>query len=118
MLLGPIAVGLLNVLDGVVDTPNRILVMTTNHPEKLDPALIRPGRIDKILYLGVRQQLLRALIAQSQYWPRSPRRPSPSAHPLPPPPPFPAVPAMISTARRRSLRPLRQATCARQKRRA
>jgi ATP-dependent 26S proteasome regulatory subunit len=26
--------------------------MTTNHPEKLDPALIRPGRIDKILYLG------------------------------------------------------------------
>lgn len=26
--------------------------MTTNHPEKLDPALIRPGRIDKILHLG------------------------------------------------------------------
>jgi len=44
--------GLLNVLDGVVDTPNRILVMTTNHPEKLDPALIRPGRIDKKLLLG------------------------------------------------------------------
>jgi len=44
--------GLLNVLDGVVDCPNRILVMTTNHPEKLDPALIRPGRIDKIIYLG------------------------------------------------------------------
>jgi ATP-dependent 26S proteasome regulatory subunit len=44
--------GLLNVLDGVVDTPNRILVMTTNHPEKLDPALIRPGRIDKKLFLG------------------------------------------------------------------
>ena len=44
--------GLLNVLDGVVDTPERILVMTSNHPEKLDPALIRPGRIDKQLYLG------------------------------------------------------------------
>lgn len=26
--------------------------MTTNHPEKLDPALIRPGRINKQLYLG------------------------------------------------------------------
>ena len=25
--------GLLNVLDGVVDTPERIVVMTTNHPE-------------------------------------------------------------------------------------
>jgi SpoVK/Ycf46/Vps4 family AAA+-type ATPase len=47
--------GLLNVLDGVVDCPNRILIMTTNHPEKLDPALIRPGRIDKIIYLGYLQ---------------------------------------------------------------
>ena len=44
--------GLLNVLDGVVDAPNRLVVMTTNHPEKLDPALIRPGRINKKLYLG------------------------------------------------------------------
>lgn len=44
--------GLLNVLDGVVDTPGRILVMTTNHPEQLDPALIRPGRIEKKIMLG------------------------------------------------------------------
>jgi chaperone BCS1 len=44
--------GLLNVLDGVVDTPGRIVVMTTNHPEMLDPALIRPGRVDKKLLLG------------------------------------------------------------------
>lgn len=44
--------GLLNVLDGVVDSPGRILVMTTNHPEKLDPALIRPGRINRRLHLG------------------------------------------------------------------
>jgi chaperone BCS1 len=44
--------GILNVLDGVVDTPGRILIMTTNHPEMLDPALIRPGRIDKKLLLG------------------------------------------------------------------
>lgn len=43
--------GLLNVLDGVVDCPNRLLIMTTNHPEKLDPALIRPGRIDKMIKL-------------------------------------------------------------------
>lgn len=44
--------GLLNVLDGVVDTPGRILIMTTNHPEHLDPALIRPGRIDKKILLS------------------------------------------------------------------
>eukprot|EP00300_Choanocystis_sp_HF-7_P003909 c12978_g1_i1.p1 GENE.c12978_g1_i1~~c12978_g1_i1.p1 ORF type:complete len:597 (+),score=129.17 c12978_g1_i1:219-1793(+) len=44
--------GLLNALDGVVDCPGRIVVMTTNHPEKLDPALIRPGRINMKLHLG------------------------------------------------------------------
>lgn len=44
--------GLLNVLDGVVETPGRMVIMTSNHPEILDPALIRPGRIDKILELG------------------------------------------------------------------
>ena len=44
--------GLLNILDGVVDTPERIVIMTSNHPEKLDPALIRPGRIDRQLLLG------------------------------------------------------------------
>jgi chaperone BCS1 len=44
--------GILNVIDGVVDSPSRIIVMTTNHPEKLDPALIRPGRVDIKLLLG------------------------------------------------------------------
>ena len=44
--------GLLNVLDGVVDAPNRIVIMTTNHPERLDPALIRPGRINKQILMG------------------------------------------------------------------
>jgi len=44
--------GILNVLDGVADTPGRMLIITTNHPEMLDPALIRPGRIDKKLMLG------------------------------------------------------------------
>jgi len=44
--------GLLNVLDGVVDSPGRIVIMTSNHPDQLDRALIRPGRIDKKLMLG------------------------------------------------------------------
>lgn len=40
---------LLNILDGVLEQPGRILIMTSNHPEKLDRALIRPGRIDVIV---------------------------------------------------------------------
>lgn len=38
--------GLLNGLDGVFSCHGRILIMTTNHPEVLDSALIRPGRVD------------------------------------------------------------------------
>jgi len=37
---------LLNILDGVASQEGRILIMTTNHIEKLDEALIRPGRVD------------------------------------------------------------------------
>jgi len=38
--------GLLNALDGVASQEGRLFFMTTNHIEKLDPALIRPGRCD------------------------------------------------------------------------
>ena len=38
--------GLLNALDGVFSCHGRILIITTNHPEVLDEALVRPGRID------------------------------------------------------------------------
>lgn len=37
---------LLNIIDGVAATEGRILIMTTNHLDKLDEALIRPGRVD------------------------------------------------------------------------
>ena len=37
---------LLNLLDGILETPGRIIIMTSNYPQKLDRALIRPGRID------------------------------------------------------------------------
>jgi hypothetical protein len=39
---------LLNLLDGVLEIPGRIVIMTSNHPKMLDHALIRPGRIDVI----------------------------------------------------------------------
>ncbi|KAF4974985.1 hypothetical protein FZEAL_8169 [Fusarium zealandicum] len=38
--------GLLNAIDGVASHEGRILIMTTNKPESLDDALIRPGRVD------------------------------------------------------------------------
>lgn len=37
---------LLNVLDGIGAPEGRVLIMTTDHIERLDPALIRPGRVD------------------------------------------------------------------------
>ena len=44
--------GILNGLDGAASSENRIMIATTNHPEKLDSALVRPGRIDLILRIG------------------------------------------------------------------
>ncbi|XP_034100144.1 mitochondrial chaperone BCS1 [Drosophila albomicans] len=44
--------GLLNCLDGVASTEARIVFMTTNYLDRLDPALIRPGRIDLKEYIG------------------------------------------------------------------
>ncbi|KAI2485339.1 bcs1 atpase [Pyrenophora tritici-repentis] len=38
--------GLLNIIDGAASNEGRVLIMTTNYPEKLDSALIRPGRVD------------------------------------------------------------------------
>lgn len=38
--------GLLNAIDGVASHEGRILIMTTNKPESLDEALVRPGRVD------------------------------------------------------------------------
>ena len=37
---------ILNIIDGIRETPGRIMIITSNDYESLDPALIRPGRID------------------------------------------------------------------------
>jgi chaperone BCS1 len=44
--------GLLNALDGVASAEERVIFLTTNHVERLDEALIRPGRIDMSIRLG------------------------------------------------------------------
>ncbi|WP_170977805.1 AAA family ATPase [Blastococcus sp. CCUG 61487] len=41
--------GLLNALDGVATPHGLVTILTTNHPERLDPALKRPGRIDRVI---------------------------------------------------------------------
>lgn len=38
--------GLLNALDGIMTPHGRVLIMTTNHYENLDPAMVRAGRAD------------------------------------------------------------------------
>jgi SpoVK/Ycf46/Vps4 family AAA+-type ATPase len=43
---------ILTVLDGTMEIPGRIFIMTTNHPEVLDAALIRPGRVDVNVKFG------------------------------------------------------------------
>ena len=43
---------LLNLFDGVLETPGRITFMTTNFIDKLDKAFTRPGRIDVIGKFG------------------------------------------------------------------
>ena len=50
--------GVLNFADGLRSSSGseRIFIFTTNHPERLDPALIRPGRMDmhiQLTYCGM-----------------------------------------------------------------
>ena len=40
---------LLNLLDGTLTFNDSVVVITTNHLDKLDPALYRPGRIDNLI---------------------------------------------------------------------
>ncbi|XP_058092003.1 AAA-ATPase At3g50940-like [Magnolia sinica] len=46
--------GLLNFIDGLWSScgDERIIIFTTNHKDKLDPALLRPGRMDKHIHMS------------------------------------------------------------------
>ncbi|KAF4443517.1 mitochondrial chaperone BCS1 [Fusarium austroafricanum] len=61
--------GLLNILDGVASQEGRVLIMTTNHLEKLDKALIRPGRVDMIVEFGRADADMSASIFRAIYAP-------------------------------------------------
>jgi chaperone BCS1 len=51
-LMGLTMSGLLNSIDGIIASDGRILIATTNHLDKLDPALVRKGRFNVSVEVG------------------------------------------------------------------
>lgn len=49
---GGVLTSLLNEMDGIEQLSGVTVVAATNRPDVLDPALTRPGRLDRILYVG------------------------------------------------------------------
>ena len=47
-------------MDGYVDLQDVLVVATTNNPTLIDPAALRPGRFDKLIYVGVPDEAARA----------------------------------------------------------
>lgn len=61
---------LLNEMDGIEELRNVLVIAATNKPDVLDPALMRPGRLDNILYIGppdfeARREILRIWTSKS-----------------------------------------------------
>ena len=55
---------LLSEMDGIDTLKNVVVIGATNRPDMLDPALLRPGRFDKIIYVGppsleVREEIIK-----------------------------------------------------------
>jgi DNA replication protein DnaC len=44
--------GILQLIDGTLEVPSRMMIITSNHPEIIDKALLRPGRIDLNIEFG------------------------------------------------------------------
>ncbi|CRG91084.1 putative mitochondrial chaperone BCS1-B [Talaromyces islandicus] len=61
--------GLLNALDGVSSAEGRVLIMTTNHIDKLDKALIRTGRVDQKVFFPLADEDLTLRLFCAMYEP-------------------------------------------------
>lgn len=55
---------LLNEIDGIQNNDGLFIVITTNHIENLDKALLRPGRIDKVVEVGLMKEDQRRCLAK------------------------------------------------------
>ncbi|CZS93462.1 related to BCS1 protein precursor [Rhynchosporium agropyri] len=81
--------GLLNILDGVASQEGRVLIMTTNHKEKLDEALIRPGRVDMSIEFSLANTQMMTTIFRSIFTAleadKAPVRCQPKSEPIPAP---------------------------------
>jgi len=54
---------ILNLIDGSKEMPGRIMIFTSNYPEELDEALVRPGRIDiKINFKSCSSEMVKEMI--------------------------------------------------------
>jgi AAA family ATPase len=61
---------LLNEMDGIEELKNVLVVAATNKPDVLDPALMRPGRLDNIIYVGppdldARKEIIKIWVSRS-----------------------------------------------------
>jgi transitional endoplasmic reticulum ATPase len=52
-------------MDGVKETPGVLLVCATNRPSSLDPAILRPGRFDKLIFVQPPDEPSRAKLFES-----------------------------------------------------
>jgi chaperone BCS1 len=69
---------LLNALDGVSSQEGRMLIMTTNHIEHLDEALIRPGRVDRKVYFKLADKDMSSQLFRSIFKASAERRKAPA----------------------------------------
>lgn len=53
-------------MDGIAPVKQVVVVAATNRPDIIDPALMRPGRLDRLLYVGPPDAGARERIAQLQ----------------------------------------------------
>ncbi|KAF7186283.1 Mitochondrial chaperone BCS1 [Pseudocercospora fuligena] len=59
--------GLLNAIDGPASVEGRVLILTSNSPDSLDPALIRPGRCDRKILMGHASRQVAALLFKKTF---------------------------------------------------